>query len=172
MQAVLCGAFLIPLCAGIYLAAGSTLRSMHARQVSRELASMYSQGIDFANPTNKSVARQLLESADERGVVVLSRLKTVEEADCAATPGDCANRGLAVIVQRFVIGEADLRPSSLGMPRSIDPATGAVLNWRNDDSARVADAQVSLKPGESAYAVETYIVGPDERLGVYARSLY
>jgi hypothetical protein len=168
---VLCAVFLAPLIAGIYLAAGTNRRTAHANQITRDLASMYSQGVDFSQPANQSIARRLL-AQDSKALVILTRIHSVAETDCApALVAQCANNGTPVIVQRIVIGDPDLRPSSLGTPLSIDHTTGAVLNWATDSSARVTDSSLTLKPGETAYAAEAYIGGPDEHTGVYARTL-
>lgn len=169
---VLTAVFLVPLVIGVYLSTGTNRRSLEADEVSRDLASMFSQGVDFSQPENQSIARRLLASYG-KGVVVLTRIRMVAAADCASSAGSqCGNNGYPVIVQRIVIGDPNLHPSSLGAPASIDPRTGGVQNWINDASARVSDASVSLKPGEWAYAAETYIAGPDDGSGVYARAMF
>ena len=172
VQLVLSACFLLPLVAGIYLSTGTSRRSAHATQVSRDLASMYAQGVDFSQPANQNIARQLLERSDGRALLILTRIHSVGPADCGSTPVvQCSNNGYPVITQRIVIGDPELRPSSLGAPLSIDQTTGSVLGWATDASARVTDSSVTLKPGESAFAVETFITGPDEQTGVYARTL-
>jgi hypothetical protein len=173
VQVVLCAVFLVPLAIGIYLSSGTNRRSIHANQVSRDLASMYAQGVDFSQPANRNIALRLLDSHDGRTVLIFTRIRGVSPADCGPSPGaQCTNNGYPAIVQRIVIGDPDLHPSSLGSPPSVDPATGNVLNWTTDASARVTDSGVSLKPGESAYAAETFIAGPDDHTGVYARTLF
>jgi len=173
VQVVLCALFLVPLAIGIYLSSGTNRRSNHANQVSHDLASMYAQGVDFSQPANRNIALRLLDSRDGRTVLIFTRIRGIGPSDCGTAPGaQCTNNGFPVIVQRIVIGDADLHPSSLGSPASIDPVSGNVLNWATDASARVADSGVSLKPGESAYAAETFIAGPDDHTGVYARTLF
>ncbi len=172
VQWVLCACFLVPLVAGIYLSTGTSRRRAHATQVSRDLASMYSQGVDFSQPANQNIARQLLNRSDGKALLILTRIRSVGPADCGATPiAQCSNNGYAVITQRIVIGDPELRPSSLGAPLSIDKGTGNVLSWTTDASARVVDSSVTLKPGESAFAAEAFITGPEEHTGVYARTL-
>ncbi len=171
VQVVLCAVFLVPLAAGIYLSTGTNRRTVHANQVAHDLASMYSQGVDFSQPSNQNIARQLL-AQDAKSLIILTRIRGVAATDCAQMPASqCTNSGNAVIVQRIVIGNPELRPSSLGTPLSIDRETGNVLNWATDTSARVTDSNLTLKPGETAYAAEAYIEGPDEHTGVYARTL-
>jgi hypothetical protein len=147
---------------------------MHASEVTRELAGMYSQGVDFSQPANQRIALRLLGADDGDGVILLTRMRTVAPADCGApaAPGACANEGYAVVVQQVVIGDPALRPSSLGMPGNVDRTTGKVPDWQHDPSARVADSRVVIKAGESAYAAETFLVAPDGRSGVYARTLF
>ncbi len=170
---VLTAVFLVPLAVGIYLSTGTNRRSSHATQVSRDLASMYGQGVDFSKAANQNIALRLLNPSDGKSVLILTRIKIVTAADCG--PGadmGCANQGYPVIVQRIVIGEPELHPSSLGSPLSIDQVTGNVLNWATDVSARVTDSSIVAKPGESTYAAEAYISGPDDHTGVYARTLF
>jgi hypothetical protein len=172
VQLVLSACFVVPLVAGIYLSTGTSRRSTRATQVSRDLASMYAQGVDFSQPANRNIARQLLDRSDGRALLILTRIHSVGPADCGNAPlVQCSNNGYAVITQRIVIGDPQLRSSSLGAPLSIDQATGSVLSWATDASARVTDSSVTLKPGESAFAAEAFITGPDEQTGVYARTL-
>lgn len=172
VQWVLSAVFFVPLAIGIYLSTGTNRRSIHANQVSHDLASMYAQGVDFSQPANRSIALRLLDSRDDKTVLIFTRIHNVSAADCGPAPGaQCTNSGYPVIVQRIVIGDGELHPSSLGSPLSIGP-TGNVLNWATDASARISDSSVSLKPGESAYATEAFIAGPDDRSGVSARTLF
>lgn len=172
VQLVLSACFVLPLVAGIYLSTGTSRRSAHATQVSRDLASMYAQGVDFSQPANRNIARQLLDRSDGQALLILTRIHNVGPADCGSIPvAQCSNNGYAVITQRIVIGDPQLRPSSLGAPLSIDQTSGNVLSWATDASARVTDSSVSLKPGESAFAAEAFITGPDEQTGVYSRTL-
>lgn len=173
IQAVLTAIFLAPIGMGIYLVAGNASRGMHADEISRDLASMYSQGVDFSQPANRSIAMRLLGTDADHSLVILTRMRAVSEPDCTPSgASDCVNNGYPVVVQRIVIGDATLRESTLGAPRSIDPSTGTVLNWAHDASARVPDAGITLKPGESAYAAEAYLSAPGGRQGVFARSVF
>ena len=170
---VLSAVFLIPLFAGIYLATGTNRRSAHAAEVSRDLASMYSQGVDFSQQMNQHIALRLLNPSDGKAMLILSRLRTVGHADCGSAPdAQCPNYGYPVIVQRIVIGDPNLHTSSLGVPLSIDHTSGEVLNWATDVSARVTDSSVTVKSGETAFAAETFIAGPEEHTDVYARTIF
>jgi hypothetical protein len=167
--------FLAPLLIGVVLVRNNADRTDIANQVSRDVASMYAQGVDFSQAANQSIALRVAEGAGLRlqsgqGVVILSKLRMVREGDCA--DGPCPNLGRPVVVERFVIGTRELRASSFGLPDGVDPATGKVANWATDLSARAGDAAVSLKPGEFTYAAECYIATPDNSPGVYTRAIF
>jgi hypothetical protein len=167
--------FLAPLLIGVVLVRNNADRTDIANQVSRDIASMYAQGVDFSQAANQSIALRVAEGAGLRlqggqGVVILSKLRVVREGDCA--DGPCPNLGRPVVVERFVIGSGELRPSSFGLPNGVDSATGKVANWATDLSARAGDAAVSLKTGEFTYAAECYIASPDNGAGVYTRAMF
>jgi len=168
--------FLVPLTIGVLLVNSNASQNDHVKQISRDIASMYAQGMDFSRSANQTIALRVSEGLGMdihagQGVVILSRLRMVHDADCPAAPAQCSNNGYAVVTQRFVMGNAALRPSSFGTPSSVDPATGDVQNWLNDPSARAQDFAGSLKPGES-YAAECYITSPESRAGVYSRTMF
>ena len=108
-----------------------------------------------------------------QGVLILSKIRVVHDTDCPPqTPAQCANKGYAVVTQRYVLGDRTLRASSFGTPGNVDSATGNVQNWSNDPSARAQDFPPSLKPGEFTYAAECYLTSPESRAGVYSRTMY
>jgi len=167
--------FLAPLLIGVVLVRSSADRSDIANEVSRDIASMYSQGVDFSKPENQSIALRVAEGAgirldQGRGVVILSKLRIVRPGDCSNDP--CANLGRPVVVERFVIGSRDLRGSSFGVPSGLDPTTGRVANWATDSSARAGEVALNLKPGEFTYAAECYLATADAGSGVYTRALF
>ena len=169
--------FLVPLGIGVLLVTSSASRNDHANQVSRDVASMYSQGVDFSNTANQNIALSVADGLDMnlrdgKGVLILSKIRVVHESDCSAIPAEnCANRGYAVVTQRFVIGNKTLRPSSFGTPAVIDP-TGNVHNWASDISARAEEFPANLKSGEFTYAAECYLTTQESRNGVYSRAMF
>ena len=175
---VLGALFLVPLGIGVVLVNTSMNRNDHANQVSRDVASMYAQGVDFSNKANQNIALSVAEGLGMdidggKGVLILSKIRVVNEADCqASSAGSCVNKGLAVVTQRFVIGNAHLRSSSFGTPAAVDPATGNVRNWTADVSARAQEFPSSLKPGESTYAAECYLASNEAHNGVYSRAMF
>jgi hypothetical protein len=169
--------FCVPLAIGVLLVNNSASRNDHANQVSRDVASMYAQGLDFSTTGNQDIALKVAEGLGMdirggKGVLILSRIRVVHGTDCAsAGPAHCANEGYAVITQRYVMGNPALRPSSFGTPAHIDPGTGNVRDWVNDVTARAEDFPANLKAGESTYAAECYLTS-QERGGVYSRAMF
>jgi len=170
--------FLVPLTIGVLMVSSSASRNDHANQISRDVASMYAQGVDFSNSANQNIALNVAEGLGVdiragRGVLILSKLRVVHEGDCASNNiGNCANKGYTVVTQRFVIGNPTLRTSSFGSPASIDPTTGAVRNWTGDISARAQDFPATLKAGESTYAAECYLASTEAGNGIYSRAMF
>lgn len=166
--------FLVPMVIGVLMVNSSARRNDHANQVSRDIASMYAQGLDFSNRSNQNIALNVADALGIRmrggkGVIILTRIRMVADSDCS---GGCANRGFAVITQRYVIGNGQLRTSSFGTPASVDAATGNVRNWTTDVSARAQDFPGSLKPGESTYAAECYLSSSESPAGLYSRAMF
>ena len=168
--------FLAPLLIGVFLVSNSASRTDQANQVSRDLASMYAQGMDFSSGANQAIALRVAEGLGMNlqageGVLILSKIRVVHEADCGSASTDCANKGHAVITQRYVMGNPALRTSSFGTPGSVD-RSGNVRNWASDVSARAQDFSPSLKQGEFTYAAECYLASPESRNGVYSRAMF
>ena len=170
--------FCVPLAIGVLLVNNSASRNDHANQVSRDVASMYAQGLDFSNTANQDIALKVAEGLGMdirggKGVLILSKIRVVHGADCASAGlPHCANEGSAVITQRYVIGNRGLRSSSFGTPAHIDPRTGNVRDWANDVTARAEEFPANLKAGESTYAAECYLTSQESRGGVYSRAMF
>jgi hypothetical protein len=170
--------FLVPLAIGVLMVNSSASRNDHANQVTRDVASMYAQGLDFSVHSNQNIAMNVAEGLGMnirggKGVLILSKIRVVHDSDCPSKPpGNCANKGYAVITQRFAIGNVALRASSFGTPASVDVASGNVGNWASDVSARAEDFPANLKPGEFIYAAECYLPSTESRTGVYSRAMF
>ena len=168
--------FLVPLSIGVLLVSSNAIQYEHANQISRDAGSMYAQGLDFSKRANQNIALRVAEGLgmqEGQGVLILSKIRVVQDADCRAqAQRECVNRGRAVIAQRYVIGNATLRRSSLGTPANVNAASGEVMNWASDTSARAQDISASLRPGEFAYVAECYVTSPEHRSGVYARAVF
>jgi len=170
--------FLVPLSIGVLLVNSNASQNDHVKQISRDVASMYAQGMDFSRSANQTIALRVGEGLgmDVRagqGVLILSKIRVVHDTDCQEPPAaQCSNKGYAVVTQRYVMGNPALRASSFGTPGNVDPATGNVQNWLNDPSARAQDFPANLKPGEFTYAAECYLTRPESGTGVYSRTMY
>lgn len=168
--------FLVPLTIGVLLVSSNANLNDHANQISRDVASMYAQGMDFSQSSNQNIAERVAEGLgmsirEGQGVLILSKVRVVHDADCSSRP-DCPNLGHAVITQRYVIGNANLRHSSLGTPQHVDQSTGSIPNWAADTSTRAQDFPSTLKAGESTYVAECYMITPELRSGVYSRAMF
>ncbi len=126
------------------------------------------------------------------GVIILSRISTVFQADCdAAGIISCNNLGLAVFVQRVVIGNASLHTSAFGTPNAaLADAQGnispSVYLQNTDSSVRTSGFSALLtaagdpqNQGDAAWVVELYFSYPDMAFlgtaqpgGVYTRFIY
>jgi len=170
--------FLVPLSIGVLLVTTNASQNDHANQISHDVGAMYAQGMDFSQPSNQDIALNVAEGLKMnirggQGVLILSKIRVVQPADCAArAAGKCANQGHAVVTQRYVLGNGALRSSSFGTPGGVDPGTGNVRDWANDLTARADGFSGSLKPGEFTYVAECYLTSPEARSGVYSRAMF
>src|SRR5271166_196630 len=131
-------------------------RYIQAVQVCRDVAHMYSDGVDFTQTTPQSIITGYLANGigmtatGGNGVVIFSRIQTVYAADCtAAAVSPCTNQGLPVFTQRIVVGNAALTHSAFGTP------TAALLNASGNISPAVylsnSDPSVRASGFETAY---------------------
>jgi hypothetical protein len=175
---VLGAIFLIPLSIGIVLVTNNASQSEHAYQISHDVGSMYSQGVDFSQSANQNIALSVAEGIGidmqgGKGVLILSKIRVVHPSDCPTDAvAKCSNKGYPVVTERYVLGNRSLRASSFGTPASLDPVSGKVRDWANDLSARAANFASSLKPGEVTYAAECYVTSPESPSGVYSRTMF
>lgn len=175
--------FLVFLFLGV-VSLGITLgRSIQAVQLCRDVAHLYSDGIDFNTATNKSlVVNQLatgtgMTTSGGNGVIIFSKILTVYQTDCTASNvSPCTNLGQSVITQRIVIGNSALRSSAFGTPNGaiVNAATGNIspaVYLSNSDSTvqatsfattyNAATGGTAQPQGESAWVAESYITYPE-----------
>jgi len=157
-------------------------RYIQAVQVCRDLAHMYSDGVDFSQSGYQNIALQLAQgtgmtTTGGNGVVIFSQVMTVYQVDCNAAgyPNTCNNLGQSVFTQRLYIGNQSLRSSSFGTPTSTlmnsqgDIASSVYL--QNTDSSVIANGFTALveasgqagglPQGQSAFMVELFFSYPD-----------
>ncbi len=165
-------------------------RYIQAVVVDRDVAHMYSDGVDFTQTTPQNIIVQQLAlgtgmtATGGNGVIIFSQIQTVYQVDCtAAAVSPCTNLGLPVFTQRIVLGNSGLRTSNFGTPSStLMNASGnispSVYLTNSDTTVRVAAAfetrlsaaavsaglsgTAPVQPqGNIAYMVETYFQYPD-----------
>ena len=167
--------FLLPLSIGLVLVTKNASQGDNAYKISHDVGSMFAQGLDFSQSANQNIALGLAEGAGVdiqagKGVLILSKIRMVHPSDCPS--GQCSNKGYPVVTERYVLGNRSLRASSFGTPASLDPASGKVRDWMNDQSARASNFASTLKPGEVTYASECYLTTPESPSGVYSRTMF
>jgi hypothetical protein len=128
----------VPLLLGTMWLGSSMVRGQQINQMARDLASMYSRGIDFA-PAGGTASSAMLSqitaqlgtlTASGNGVVIFSRLTYVGKNVCiaagfvngdgSANTGACPNYGKFVFTQRYTQGNTSLFSSNYGDPNPAD----------------------------------------------------
>lgn len=204
IEFALVAVFLLPLLFGTVNLGMNLGRSVQAAQVVRDIGHLYVRQLDFSVPASTSFALRLasglgVTEAGGEGVIIISKIMYIEDAECVAggvPVGSCSNRNKAVVVQRFVIGNAALRQSDFATPSAglILTATDSASGLKKGDilpanyltqSSVVAGNFTSLLPGmlggETAYVTEGYFRALDFNFaqsyapnteGVYVRSIF
>ena len=157
-------------------------RYIQAVQVCRDLAHMYSDGVDFSQPGYQNIALQLAQGSGMtatggNGVMIFSQVITVYQADCNASgyQNNCQNLGQSVFTQRLYLGNQSLRSSTFGTPTStllnsqgnISPS----VYLQNTDSSVIANGFTALltasgqtgglPQGQYSHMVELFFTYPD-----------
>jgi len=204
VEFALVAVFLLPLLFGTVNLGMNLGRSVQAAQVVRDIGHLYVRQLDFSVPASTEFALRLasglgLTANGGEGVIIISKIMYIEDAQCIAgglDPGVCPNRNKAVVMQRFVIGNAGLRQSNFATPAPAiilsgnDAASGLKkgdilpLDYLSNPSV-VANSFTSLLPGmlggETAYVTEGYFRSLDFNFlqsyapnteGVYVRSIF
>jgi hypothetical protein len=152
-------------------------RSLEGMQLTRDVAHMYALGTDFSLPGTQAIAQTLSRdfslTSTGHGVLILSRVVQVYQADCtAAGLPNCPNLNQPVFAQRIVIGNTSLRTSAFGTP----PASyvNAQGNIKSADYCKqpvlIASgfgSVMALADGQSAYLVEGYFSMPEINLSYF-----
>jgi Flp pilus assembly protein TadG len=174
-------------------------RYIQAVQVCRDVNHMYVDGVDFTKAASQNIVIQKLASGvgmtatGGNGVVVLSRIITVYQADCDAAgySASCNNLNTAVFAQRITFGNSTLRRSDFGTPTASLMDTQGNINSRayltNTDSTVRTSGFTGLltavgqtqQQGDSAWVAEIYFSYPDLSYlgssttgGAYARFIF
>jgi hypothetical protein len=164
-------------------------RYIQVEQMARDIAHMYSDGVDFTQTTPQNIVVQQLAAGTGMtttggdGVVIFSQVQTVYASDCTAGGvSPCTNQGLPVFTQRIVVGNSSLKNSVFGTPSAaILDANGniapSVYLSNSDSSVRTSGFESALDAasisaggsgtppaqpaGNTAYVVEVFIQYPD-----------
>ncbi|MCS7041553.1 MAG: hypothetical protein NZR01_02045 [Bryobacteraceae bacterium] len=185
-------ALLMPLYVWMLVFGLDLRRLMQVTQVSRDAGHMFARGVDFSLAGNQNVLVRLaagmnMTRTGGSGVVILTRVLKVGAQECTdggVSLASCANLGQAVITQRVVVGNANLRPSKIGTPPpsllnpdgTVDPA-----KYLTQTSARASNFNsiLNLADGETAYVAESWFESPvkdfptmNNRGPIYARTIF
>jgi hypothetical protein len=172
--------------AGVGLQLGRTLS---ATQVTRDVAHMYALGQDFSIPGAQNIAKTLSRdfslTSNGNGVLILSIIQKVYQADCnALSLHTCPNLNQTVFAQRIVIGNSTLHASAFGTPpASYIDSSGNIKSTDYCQQAALIAAGfgnvLSLQQGQQARVVEGYFSMPELNLlkftqggGYYVRMLF
>jgi hypothetical protein len=196
--------FLVPLFLGTINLGLSLGYNLQVSQIARDAGHMYVRQLDFSMDASKELIVRMaggmgMTRTGGNGVVLLTKVLFIGDDQCTAgglSGGACSNRGRAVMVQRYVVGDPALKTSSIGTPpaglilTATDTATGLkagdVLpaNYLTQGTLVTAATETLLPgmlAGETAYIVESYFKTPDWSLkqdytqtaeGVYARAVF
>jgi hypothetical protein len=166
-------------------------RYVQAVQVCRDIAHMYSDGVDFSQTANQNIIIQQLAqgtgitATGGNGVVYLSKISTVYQTDCDASgfSASCNNKGLPVFTQRVAFGQTSLRASDFGTPNAAildgqGNITTSVYMKNTDSTVRTTGFEAALddavqratgtaptppaqQQGDVAYVAEVFFTYPD-----------
>jgi Flp pilus assembly protein TadG len=186
--------FLVMMVVGTFAVGLMFDRHLTEGQLARNAANMFARGIKFDSTQNK----QLLSNAatgmnlqvDGTGdtVVYMTLLTRVPmTANCVGGGGGtvpCANRGLVVMAQRYIVGNTAIRACDYGEPGAANiDSEGNIFNYEHESyalataPAAITNPASGIKDGEFVYAVDVHhnpalikfpgIVAPDQ-MGAWA----
>lgn len=179
MEFVLSSLVWMPLLVGVIGIGIELVREIQVTQVCRDAAHMHAYGIDFSQSSNKSL---ILKTAPNlgltvdggNGLILLSTIEVVSEADCAAgglDSKDCPNFNKPVFVKQISIGDEDYRAKGSFNPTSGPPptdSTGSVSQYDilNSPTVRATnigslDSILPMLPGQTAYVGEMFVSNND-----------
>ena len=159
---------------GVFTTGMAISKSQQVATLAHEAGSMFVRFVDFSVPGNQQMLLRQANNLDLRtdggkGVIVLSQLKKISDADCRSAgfdPRNCPNLGYPVVVKRQFIGNRSLFLSPYGSPQSeLFEQSGAILaaHYLFDPSCRAEqfESVLPLSGGEIAYVSEAYFRTPE-----------
>jgi hypothetical protein len=168
--------FLFGTLIGLWVYGPQLISNLQLVQTARDVASMYSRGVDFSIPANQAMVTRLgenlgLQSTGGNGIVILSTVQFIGPLQCAEFPSDpCANSGKWAFANRIVFGNTNLRTSNLGNTTCTLDSNGSgnlnLVDTITNGCAAVPNTSLlaglgtpndnvnGFKPGQPAYIVE------------------
>jgi hypothetical protein len=190
---------LILLLTGTYVFGFRLVQAQQLFEITRDLAHMYSRGVDFTaagSATDAQIlAGQFGLTSTGTSMVILSTITIETAADCLSATGlaICPNLNLPVFVQQVVIGNQGSYASPFGTPTAtgVLPATTGVPNDYSTTVSATAQANstwavaknfnsvLTLSAGATTYMAEMHILtvglsvpGLTGAPDVYARAIF
>ena len=191
--------FLIPLLIGTFVFGFRLVQAQQIDQITRDLAHMYSRGIDFTTAGGASEAESLADqfglTSTGQAALFFSTVTLETSASCQAATGSttCTNINQPVFTQQVGIGNVTSNASSFGTPTSGGslPATSGVSNDYSTNPTATAQATntwavakgfgsvLTLTSGQVVYVVEMYdntpalsVAGITGKALVYSRAVF
>jgi hypothetical protein len=148
---------------------------LQSAQITRDIAHMYSRGIDFSTAPNQNLAVNLVQglggmtASGGNGVLILSQIRKVYQADCdaASLSTKCTNLGKRVFSNRIVIGASSLRSSNFGAPSATYMTSAGnigstdYLQRPEVVASNFDDSTLPQADGDVAFVVEGYFATPN-----------
>jgi hypothetical protein len=192
-------AFMIPLLIGTFVFGFRLVQAQQIDQISRDLAHMYSRGVDFTtaggNSEAVSLAGQFGLTSSGQAALIFSTITLASTGTCQAYNGtnSCTNLGKAIFTQQVGIGNVTANASAFGTPTSSGslPATSGVTGNYSTNVSTTAQANstwavangfsnvLTLTSGQIVFVVEMYDNTPALSVGgitgkplVYSRAIF
>lgn len=191
--------FLVPLLLGVFVFGFRLVWAQQVGQITRDLAHMYSRGVDFTTAGGvseaSSLAGQFGLTSTGQSVVIFSTITLETAGACSSATGNanCTNLNKPVFTQQVAIGNTSADGSAFGTPTSTGslPATSGVSNDYSTSPSATARANntwavannfssvLSLTSSQVVYVVEMYnntpqlsITGVTGLPQVYSRAIF
>jgi hypothetical protein len=192
-------AFMIPLLIGTFVFGFRLVQAQQIDQITRDLAHMYSRGVDFTTVGGageaESLANQFGLTSSGQAALFFSTITLASTATCQAYNGtnSCTNLGKAIFTQQVGIGNVSSNASAFGTPTSSGslPATTGVSNDYSTNVSTTGQANntwavangfsnvLTLTSGQVVFLVEMYDNTPALSVGgisgkalVYSRAIF
>lgn len=163
--------FLGPLMLSAFSFGLNMTKAIQVTQLVRDAGHMYARSTDFSTAGNKQILTRLavgmgMTATGGTGVVILSKVTKIEQADCTAaglTEAECVNKDKYVIVQRQVVGNPLFHASRYCSPpdASLQAPEGNAKDIHKDPALQLVNSNElpTLKSGQYAYVVEGFFKG-------------